>query len=738
MPPRVEIQVEVDPQGQGAAALRQLNVELQGLDNQQQAVGRSSRGIFDTAKAILYRDAIRAIIHGVIDLGKASIQAHTDAETAMRRLIGVTEAYGQSLERARAAAIGLSNRNQLTQTNTFGIETEATIFAGQAGRPQDAERAGQAAIDLAQKYGVKVEDIDKTVKQLRDRNRDVTEELFGESPQQIIDAYSAKLYGVVRPLTEQQKQAAIFNKLLERGADLSGEAERRASTSAGQWERKTSSLAGAVQHIQENINAIFGRPKGSQSVLSSFFAPETPSPQELEKARQQAAVAAGERQRDEALRTQGYINEIARHAEQERQRRLFDESKQALQYVEGIRKKLEESFAGQFATQLERDNPFVHLMSELFDQSQKIRVEYGFLGDAVVRHLQRIARQQFENIRLGAEFESQAKRIRLEHEADRLASGRDIRFNLTGNENRQLDVVNAMVAAAVNAPRDRLEALYLTNRKAFVNRGEVEDDQVRLLNDQLRGLNLTSLLAQFKSDAGIQRGLGNLDVFNRPFAQQAMQRVINDAILQATENIPHNLLVNNPRFRYARDARYSALQGRADQYEQDVRDAVGKAAIGFEAQQDARRDIGEAAKLMKQGMRQGAQRDEAIELFNKRIIAITGELDARELTPDLRRARINALRAEATSEAEREVRAGRAINQAYSQRNIMIARLTNIENLLARRDPAALLKVSVDDNRLRVEQLLGPAPKVDTLSKGAKAYQVGSGNPDDADLGGEP
>lgn len=328
------------------------------------------------------------------------------------------------------------------------------------------------------------------------------------------------------------------------------------------------------------------------------------------------------------------------------------------------------SFLSESLIKSEKDNPFVSLFVRARTEVDETRRKFSIFGKDFADEMARVREESIKTEIAVARFQSGLQALKYLQEARRL----DQPFaGLTGPEERRLDVLNAKFGRAGQDLDLRRRQQFLENPFADYGDFEAQRDAQETLNQILRVSTLGAGRAGREAQAG--------------------------AVLQLLNQFDPRAVATSadPFFRQLRAAGIDAYQTQRDALTANVRDAVQREQTGNLIQTDAR-------ELLKLVRASGLRDDEKLREF----LAVTGSLSEKELTPDLRRARADALRQGARTEAERE---GRAEARAKKLEAVMekLDRLITSKGVKVDAPPSNV-QVNVGDGLALDDVLQGPAP----------------------------
>lgn len=346
----------------------------------------------------------------------------------------------------------------------------------------------------------------------------------------------------------------------------------------------------------------------------------------------------------------------------------------------------------QASTLASRDNPFLRLFVEqrsaldgLRDRLDQLRPIYERMGDAGERAFQRISAATTDALTRAQALERDALRLqtqlsalRARQEAERLE-----RFqpSTTAVERAQLGLLDVR-AGAIDVLRAEQTARALSGRPPL-DPLQLALDQFRLIRDlDISALGLTGR-------AGV-----------------AARGVVDTAVKQLFASLDDSVRAALPRpvvervgLAFARDR---------ERFEERVRDA----ADAVEAAESARRQALDLVGQVRGGRSIAALSDAQL----RELLNITGSLGPEELTGELRRARIEALRESARREERREDDARQRLESIERMLGLITQALTSQGIRLAPDQPIARVSIENASDARITEERLGRA--LDSFARG--------------------
>ncbi|MET0646971.1 MAG: hypothetical protein ABW208_10150 [Pyrinomonadaceae bacterium] len=308
-------------------------------------------------------------------------------------------------------------------------------------------------------------------------------------------------------------------------------------------------------------------------------------------------------------------------AEVEKQTKKIDDAlektrKEVEQTVSTARDALR-SFLNEAAAAADKDNPFVSLFVRARDEAEETRKKFLVFGEDFADAMARVREESIQAEIATARLHSSLQALKYGQEARRLEGAVT---GLTGPEERALATVGARIGGAVQ--------------------GTAGEALAEALRAGRTGVGASALARrQFDELLKLEGSLTGLEGRGAEAARDALDAQFKSLYAGLDEKTKAEALQYGP----ARARFSSAFAGDALRAERDIRDAVEREQAGAFIQEDARELL---AAIRASGLTDRQKVQE--------FLGVTGALSDKELTGDLRRARVDALRAGAAFEAQKE------------------------------------------------------------------------------------
>jgi len=743
----IRIEVDASDALRAQAELARLHAGINRFTGGVDGASKSGTSLKTVFAGNVLADFFQRGLGAAVSFTAAAVAASAAGEDANRKLEFSATQAGLSYTVAAGQAEDFARRVGASNTEAASTFSSIIQLAERAGRAGDAELIGKRFADLGAARGIKGAELQPLIGTILSGQDEGLNRLGIDDPGKLQEAYAKQIGKTTDALTQQDKARAALNAVLTKGAAAEGQAEERLRSTAGQLDTASASVANLATQFGDSLtNSIEFRNSLDliSAALSSVMTSHVEARRQLEKGLktpQQLADEASEGtgRRIKSAIVGGFSTPLALGASVVDSLRLgfgqitADEFKaalkgnidasfsagklqtaadlkafqdvqadivkqkadaaaiaskpaaavvddKALKQAEAARKKFvaetlatrdaASDFLSSIQQRADGENPFTKLFTDGLTSLEKIKTEFAPFGDAFVDEMTRMQLGALDTERALLSLGSQLSATRLQQEARRLEQPSG---GLTGPEDRQLDVLKARVSALNSNTGDRREAEALRRGFAAQSAFQVSQED-RALFERILAL----------------RPLGNTA------SALAQQKVIDDQVLEATQNLTVSARFSPDAFtRGLADARATALDARAAQRETEVKDAIAREQAGQLIQTDAR-------ELLKQVQASGLS-DSA---KNKELLAITGSLSEKELTPDLRAGRVAALREGARVESGRE-------SQAEARAVKLDALVAKLDAALSGKGikvdtPAVALNVQLDDTLALTETSLGP------------------------------
>lgn len=411
------------------------------------------------------------------------------------------------------------------------------------------------------------------------------------------------------------------------------------------------------------------RRKGLDNEISKYRAGEADSRQkELEQQNQQA-----ERRKQEA----------------EKFKREQDEAMNKLKE----RRKLTETFFDSLNSYAGNNNPYVKIFSEAENLAAKVNEQFKTLGKDAVAEMDRVQRKALDVEQQRLRIETSQRGVGYQFDVKKLEAPQ---LGLNAEQERRFGIYNKQFDAADKNFGLRRE------REAYERGGVVDKTQLqREMFEQYQavkrgfagdGATLIDAIgrgAKIDSSLAITAATDGLN--------QEKQKRADEYVLEQTKGLSVDARFSDDfRVRQLADDRAQALRRQEDRNAQEIGNEQKRAEVGRFAVNEANAKLADLSKFG------GIANDEV----RKQYLAVTGALDPKELTPELRAGRIKAIQEEAKQDAKKEQEAKIEVEKAKVFREKILTGIDNLAGAVASKNQEVILKIKnetsarVDDSGL--------------------------------------
>lgn len=256
---KVEILVEVDPNGRGAAAIRNVGINIDQLGRKSREAGQSGREALDGLAGGLgipttIAASTAALGAGIVALGAASLQASNDAARATRVLKSDAQGAGIAFDAARKEAkkfgedLAISNKEAELSFARF-----LRVVKG-AGELDNLSLYRRRFTDLAAAYALTSTEVETLTSQLLSGQDEALNRLGIADPSQLYRRYAESVGKTVENLTEEEKVRARLLAVIEKGGQFEGVAQQRLTEQTGEWAKLSAAISNATASLGDFLN----------------------------------------------------------------------------------------------------------------------------------------------------------------------------------------------------------------------------------------------------------------------------------------------------------------------------------------------------------------------------------------------------------------------------------------------------------------------------------------------------
>lgn len=251
---KIEILVEVDPYGRGAARIKSIGVGVDGLTaktNKAGAAGKDALSGFGGGLGIPTNIAAAsaALAGGILLVANAAKKAALENANAQRILKSDSQEAGIAFGAAQMEARRFGEDLALSNTQATVSFSQFIRVVKAAGLTENLSKYRQSFTDLAAAYGLQAGEITTLVSQLISGQDEALNRLGIADPSALYKKYAANVGKVVEELTEEEKVRARLLAVTEKGEKFAGVAAERLAGEVGQWANLDKAIADATANL---------------------------------------------------------------------------------------------------------------------------------------------------------------------------------------------------------------------------------------------------------------------------------------------------------------------------------------------------------------------------------------------------------------------------------------------------------------------------------------------------------
>lgn len=237
---KIEILLEVDPNGRGQARVELIGRGIDQLGQKTKQAGQAGRDALDGFAGGLgipttIAAASAAVAAGIVAIGIATKNARLEAVRATAVLTADAQSAKIEFQAAQAEAkrfgdiLGLSNKEA---ENSFARFLRVVKGAGEL---DNLSLYSKRFADLAAAYELTSTEVETLTSQLLSGQDEALNRLGISDPSKLYERYAANVGKTVEALTEEEKTRARLLAIIDKGAQFEGAAEKRLAGETGQW-----------------------------------------------------------------------------------------------------------------------------------------------------------------------------------------------------------------------------------------------------------------------------------------------------------------------------------------------------------------------------------------------------------------------------------------------------------------------------------------------------------------------
>lgn len=294
MPPpqlnRVEIIVDVDPQGRAAAGFAKLHLQVNNLNTVNVSAASSSTTAAEAAGRgwSLASLKILAATYALERAGKKALEAAQDAARAQRFIATEATDAGVGWQKATAEVESYRKAVGTTRAEAQRIVAGALQFATETGRVSETELFTRRLTDIAIARGRQLSELPEIIRTLSAGRSAELGKLLGENINKVEAEGAARLGLDFSKLDDAGRKAIAFDEIIRRGAAFNGEAASRLKDTAGQVDLFSNRLDDAIVTLGQAIEQNGAFNDVLQSTISLLSSVSDQAPNQIQDAQKAA------------------------------------------------------------------------------------------------------------------------------------------------------------------------------------------------------------------------------------------------------------------------------------------------------------------------------------------------------------------------------------------------------------------------------------------------------------------
>jgi hypothetical protein len=261
MASKITVELDIDPGGRGAAAIKGIKSDLAGFEEGTRSAARGGTDLLSVFSGNVLADFFQRGTSAATAFAAQAVRAAAEADDANSVLIFSATQAGIAYDTAATQAEAFGKRVGSSNTEAARTYSELIRLAAAAGRSSDVELIGQRFADLAAARGLKGNELSVLAKQIATGTQDEALNKFGlADPSKLYIDFVANLNAVpgaakrtVESLNEMEKAQARLNPLVDLGAKAQGESEKRLGRTSGELDTASAAYTNLTTQIGEGI-----------------------------------------------------------------------------------------------------------------------------------------------------------------------------------------------------------------------------------------------------------------------------------------------------------------------------------------------------------------------------------------------------------------------------------------------------------------------------------------------------
>lgn len=248
---KVEILVEVDPSGRGAAAIKSITAQVNTMGTRAGAasgkagaaiagVGSSFQGLLSTAGL-----TTAGVVAGIGYVTQKAISDSNALANAQRVLKSDAQQAGLTFEEARAKALDFGKDLALSNKEAEVSFARFVRVVSAAGLTENLDKYRKEFADLAAAYGLSASEVEVLTNQLLSGQDEALNRLGIADPSKLYERYAANIGKTTEQLTQEEQVRARLLAVTEKGEQFAGVAQERLLSQVGLWAQMYANIENA-------------------------------------------------------------------------------------------------------------------------------------------------------------------------------------------------------------------------------------------------------------------------------------------------------------------------------------------------------------------------------------------------------------------------------------------------------------------------------------------------------------
>lgn len=250
---RISVELDIDPQGKGAAAIKGVKASLDDFEGGTRKAAQGGTNLLDVFKGNLLADYFQRATGAAVAFAAQSVRAAAEADDANRVLTFSATQAGIAYGDATAQAEEFGRRVGASNTEAARTYSQIIQLSERAGRAGDTDIIGKRFADLAAARGLRGAELSSLIGTILSGQDEGLNRLGIDDPGKLNEAYAASIGKTADALSQMEKARAALNAVEAKGAQAEGESAKRLEGTAGELDTASAAYANLTTQIGEGI-----------------------------------------------------------------------------------------------------------------------------------------------------------------------------------------------------------------------------------------------------------------------------------------------------------------------------------------------------------------------------------------------------------------------------------------------------------------------------------------------------